>query len=166
MSRLLRSGILAGAMVLATNAFLPTPADAADTPAVNPLMTDRQQAADPDRPDAVPEVEQRIRELGGTLRISAAQRPQWDRFTGLMRSNARSMDERFERRLETMPTMSAAENMHSYAHLVVEHGRDVQALTAAFDTLYAGLSVQQKRTIDQSFRDDAHRGDVATGGQR
>ena len=76
-----------------------------------------------------------------------------------MRANAQAMDDRFQRRAQVMPTMSAAENMQSYAHLVVEHGQDVQRLTAAFDTLYASLSDQQKHIADQSFRDGAHRSD-------
>jgi hypothetical protein len=49
--------------------------------------------------------------------------------------------------------------MQSYALLVVEHGQDVQKLSTAFNTLYASLSASQQRIADQSFRDDAHRGD-------
>lgn len=108
---------------------------------------------------AASQVDQRITALHTKLQIAPAQQPQWDQFTQVMRVNAQAMDDRFQRRVQVMPTMSAAENMQSYAHLVVEHGEDVQRLTAAFDTLYAGLSDQQKRIADQSFRDGAQRGD-------
>jgi hypothetical protein len=156
-----RSLLLAAGATLAVSAFTMAPARAAGPAvspgtAVEPASRPAQRGA---RAPTASQVEQRIAALHARLHIEPAQQPQWDGFTQVMRANAQAMDDRFQRRMQVMPTMSAAENMQSYAHLVMEHGQDVQRLTAAFGTLYASLSDQQKHTLDRSFRDDAHRGD-------
>ena len=148
----IRTALLAGFVALAAPHAMAQPLPVAATTAEHP-------AAEGSRHAATAHVDQRIGELHAKLAITPAQQPQWDRFTQVMRDNATAMDRRFQRRRQTLPTMSAAENMQSYAHLVVEHGQDVQKLSAAFTTLYAGLSAPQQRIADQSFRDDAHRGD-------
>jgi hypothetical protein len=137
----LRSSLLAAGFALAAGTLLPAPVAAQG------------------RPDAIAHVDERIGELDAKLGISATQRPLWNRFTQAMRDNARRMDDRFHRRADTVQTMSAAENMQSYAQLVQAHGQDVQGLATAFDTLYAGLSEPQRRIADQSFRDESRRGD-------
>jgi hypothetical protein len=153
----IRATLLTGAAILGFGALLaPTvraqPVQAATTAAEAPATEGAQRAA-------LTHVDQRIGELHAKLAITPEQQPQWDRFTKVMRDNAVAMDQRFQRRRQTLPTMSAVENMQSYAHLVVEHGQDVQKLSTAFNALYASLSASQRRTADQSFRDDGHRGD-------
>ena len=75
-----------------------------------------------------------------------------------MRENAQSMDETFQQRVQSMPTMTATENMQSYAQLASTNAQDVQKLVPAFQALYDTMSDAQKRTADQVFRDDAHHG--------
>jgi periplasmic protein CpxP/Spy len=109
----------------------------------------------------VNKVEQRITDLRARLLITPAQQPQWDQFALIMRDNARSMDEAFQHRVQTISGMTASENMQSYALVANDHARDVQKLVPAFQALYDTMSVKQKQTADQVFRDDAHRGDHA-----
>jgi periplasmic protein CpxP/Spy len=108
--------------------------------------------------DMVDNVEQRIADLHAKLQITTAQQPQWDQFIQVMRDNAQSMDQTFQHRVQTMPAMTATENMQSYAQLASTNAQDVQKLVPAFQALYDTMSDTQKRTADQVFRDDAHHG--------
>lgn len=101
-------------------------------------------------------IEQRIKDLHARLQISGAEQPLWNRFAEVMRENGRSMEETFQQRVKTLPTMTAIENMRSYASLATEHAREVETLMPAFQTLYASMPDEQKRLADQVFRDDAH----------
>jgi protein CpxP len=103
-------------------------------------------------------IDQRITDLHDKLQISAPQRSQWDQFAGVMRDNAKNMDQTFQTRVQMMPTMTAAENMQSYAKISEQHAQDMQKLVVAFQTLYNSMSDSQKRTADQVFRDDASSG--------
>jgi protein CpxP len=109
-------------------------------------------------------IEQRITDLHTRLQISPAQQPQWDQFTQVMRDNARDMDQTFQHRVQTLPGMTATENMQSYAQVSMAHAQDMQKLVPAFQALYGTMSDNQKRITDQVFRDDAHHGDQARRG--
>ena len=78
-----------------------------------------------------------------------------------MRDNAQTMDQTFQNRVQSMPAMTATENMQSYALLASTNAQDVQKLVPAFQALYDTMSDTQKRMADQVFRDDAHHGDHA-----
>jgi protein CpxP len=102
-------------------------------------------------------IEQRITELHAQLQITPEQQPQWDQFAQVMRDNAKTMDDSFKARMKTMQTMTAPENMESYAQVTVDHARDVQNLVAPFKALYAAMSDSQKRVADDMFRADPSR---------
>jgi protein CpxP len=153
---------------LSTFAAAAAPPAAGDPTAVRPSTTTSGQSTTKAQPDAghnmVGKIEQRITDLHAKLQISPAQQPQWDQFTQVMRDNARSMDQTFQHRVQTMPAMTAAENMQSYAQVAMEHAQDMQKLVPAFQALYGTMSDSQKRTADQVFRDDAHHGDQTRRG--
>lgn len=100
-------------------------------------------------------IEQRIADLRVKLQIAPAQNAQWEQFAEVMRDNARSIDEAFERRVQALPGMTAPENMQSYAAVATEHAQEVQKLVPAFQALYDTMPDSQKRRADQVFRDDA-----------
>jgi periplasmic protein CpxP/Spy len=104
-------------------------------------------------------IEQRITDLHTRLLISTAQQPQWDRFSDVMRENARDTSETFQHRAQAMSAMTAAENMQSYAKVTAEYAQHMQKLVPTFQALYDTMSDSQKRTADQVFRDDANHGD-------
>lgn len=110
------------------------------------------------------QIEQRITDLHAKLQITPDQQPLWDKFAQVMRDNARSMDETFRHRVQTLPTMAAPENMRSYAQVATTHAQDVQKLVPAFQALYDLMSDNQKRLADQAFRDGANHGARARKG--
>ena len=69
-----------------------------------------------------------------------------------MRDNAKGMDQIVEQRGASLATMTAPENMASYTKIAQQHAQDMQKLTAAFQTLYSGLSDEQKKNADMVFR--------------
>ena len=99
-------------------------------------------------------VERRIADLHAKLHITSQQSQQWDQFTQVMRDNAREMDGIYQERAQKLGSMSALDNMQSYAQIEQQRAQEVQKLLPAFQALYASLSDQQKKTADQVFRND------------
>ena len=100
-------------------------------------------------------VERRITDLHGKLHITSQQSQPWDQFAQVMRDNAREMDQVYQQRAEKLGSMSAVDNMQSYAQIEQQRAQDAQKLVPAFQTLYTSLSDQQKKTADQIFRNYA-----------
>ena len=99
--------------------------------------------------------ERRISDLHSRLHITADQSPQWDKFAEIMRQNATEMDQSNQQRAEKLGSMSAVDNMQSFAQLEQQRANDMQRVVPAFQALYATLSDQQKATADQLFRNYA-----------
>lgn len=99
--------------------------------------------------------EQRIEALKTQLGITATEMPLWDAFAQAMRDNAASTDQLFQRRATTVSTMSAVDNMHSYAEIARDYANNTERLSTAFDSLYASLSEPQKQAADTLFRQQA-----------
>lgn len=152
-----RHKIIATTAIIGLSGFaaLAAPPVAGDPPVVRPSVTQPRPAA---AYGMTGKIEERITDLHVKLGILPAQQPQWDQFTQVMRDNARDTDQTFRRRVESMPAMTAMQNMQSYADVAMTHAQDVQKLVPAFQALYESMSETQKRTTDQVFRDDAHRG--------
>ena len=100
-------------------------------------------------------VESRIADLHSRLHITPEQSQQWDPFAQMMRDNAKAMDELYQQRAEKMNSMSAVDNMQSYAQIEQQRAQDVQKLVPTFQTLYNSLSDQQKKLADGMFRNYA-----------
>lgn len=108
-------------------------------------------------PQTVPQTaqsaaDQRINGLQAQLSITPAQMPQWTAFAQAMRDNATSTDALFRQRAASAATMSALDNMKSYAQVARAYADHTEALANAFAGLYGVLSDQQKQTIDTLFR--------------
>lgn len=97
-------------------------------------------------------VERRITDLHSKLHITPAEGQQWDQFAQVMRDNAKSLDDMYRARASKISGMSAVDNMESYADIENQRAQGVQKLVPAFQSLYASLSDQQKKTADQLFR--------------
>lgn len=153
-----RQTLMAATAMIGLTGFAATaaqPAAGDPTAVLAPASTTSATMTDPGRNKAET-VEQRIKDLHARLRISDAEQPLWNEFARVMRENARSMEETFQQRVKTLPTMTATENMRSYAGIATEHAREVETLMPAFQALYATMPDEQKRLADQVFRDDAH----------
>jgi hypothetical protein len=86
------------------------------------------------------------------LGITEAQMPLWNAFTQAMRDNAASTDALFTQRAGSVSSMSAVDNMHSYAQIARAYADNTERLATAFDSLYASLSDTQKQAADTVFR--------------
>jgi protein CpxP len=122
-----------------------SPAPAATPPTGSAAPSDATQAA----------VDQRIRALQSQLGITEAQMPLWSAFTQAMRDNAAATDALFTQRAGAVATMSAPDNMHSYAQIARSYADNTERLATAFDSLYASLSDTQKQAADTLFRQQA-----------
>jgi hypothetical protein len=100
-------------------------------------------------------VDQRIRTLQSQLGITAAQLPLWTAFAQAMRDNAASTDALFTQRASAVASMSAVDNMHSYAQIARAYADNTEHLATAFDSLYASLTETQRRAADMLFRQQA-----------
>jgi hypothetical protein len=61
----------------------------------------------------------------------------------------------FAQRANAVATMSAADNMHSYAQIARTYADNIERLATAFDSLYASPTETQKRAADTLFRQQA-----------
>ena len=100
-------------------------------------------------------VDQRIDLLKSQLGITPEQLPLWNAFAQAMRDNATSTEQLFQQRAGSAATMTAVDNMHSYASLARSYADDTQKLSTAFDSLYASLTPTQKQAADTLFRQQA-----------
>jgi len=100
-------------------------------------------------------VDQRIADMRSQLHITHAQEPHWERFAAVMRSNARALDRAYRRRGERLDSMSALENMESYARIERRRARDMERLVPEFRALYASLTPEQRHAADELFRERA-----------
>lgn len=100
-------------------------------------------------------VDQRIAEMHSQLHITSAQEAKWNKFAGVMRNNAKQLDQDYQARADKLDSMNALQNMESYARIEKTRVNDVEKLVPAFRTLYASLTPQQKQTADQLFRQRA-----------
>jgi hypothetical protein len=128
----------------ATPSAVPAPPESASPSAPAPLS-----------PAARAAVDGRIDELASRLAITSAQQPLWAAFAQAMRDNAAATGALFAQRAGAVATMSAVENMHSYASVARAYAQNTERLANAFDSLYASLSDTQKRAADALFREEA-----------
>jgi len=103
-------------------------------------------------------VERRITDLHSKLHITNDQGQQWNQFAQVMRDNAKDTDQSYQQRAEKLGSMSAVDNMQSFAQIEQQRAQDMQKLVPAFQTLYTSLTDQQKKTADQLFRNYAANG--------
>jgi len=132
-------------------ASAPMAASAATTTA--PKMAPRAHAR-PHRSAAEHQsfVETRLNAMHEELGITAAQSTQWDAFAQTMRDSAANTDAAYKGRADKLATLNADEAMKSYADLAQLHAENTQKLAAAFSTLYASFSDEQKQNADVMFR--------------
>ncbi len=95
---------------------------------------------------------QRIADLHAELQISGQQEPAWQDFTAVMRTNAAEMNQIMTTRAQGFATMTATDDLRSYAEIETVRARQIGKLVVPFQTLYAEFSADQKRVADAVFR--------------
>ena len=140
---------LLSAIVLATPLF----AASGDK---GPATKSRQEMASATAPDSsVEPVETHIRELHKKLRITDAQKPQWDALAQVMRNNAQKMAELEKRRAADAHSMTAVDVVKSYSEVIDAHEDGMKKFVPAFEDLYNSMSDSQKKIADSLFRSRA-----------
>jgi hypothetical protein len=129
-------------VILAAN---PTPAEAEQTGAAEHPM-----ARADDR------VEARIKDLHARLGITAAQEDSWGKVCQVMRDNASTMAALTQARSEKAASLSAVDDIKSYAEIAQAHADGIQKFAPAFGALYDNMSDDQKKNADTIFRAHSH----------
>ena len=138
-----------GLMLFAVLALAGSGLANAQQPPTGPLPPASTSPAAP-LPTAQAAADQRITALQAQLRVTARCRS-GARFAQAMRDNATYQDALFRQRAGTA-SMTAVENMRSYAQLARAYADNTEALAQAFETLYGVLTPEQQQTIDALFR--------------
>jgi hypothetical protein len=97
-------------------------------------------------------VDQRITRMHAQLKITPQQEDAWKAFAQVMRTNVTMTDDAYQKRTESLATMTAPENMANFAQIEQARAQGVQNLATAFQTLYNGFSDDQKKIADAMFR--------------
>jgi hypothetical protein len=127
-----------------------------------PSATQPAPAATDTKRGPVDRVEAHITQLHDKLQITPAQQPQWDALAQAMRDNAAQMQTLLQARAKNVKTASAVDDLHSYEALADAHADGLKKFVPAFETLYASMSDDQKKTADAVFRAHQHHGRPAT----
>ncbi len=142
----------------AAPATAPAPATATPPPAITAPAPDGGQRA-------IQSVERHIADLYRRLAITPTQQTQWDAFAAVMRQNAQRMQAAYTTRASKAATLTAVDDMRSYAELARAHADDLQRLTSPFEALYTSMSPAQKAGADKVFQQFQSRAD-RRGAQR
>jgi len=100
----------------------------------------------PDHP-----VEARIKQLHDELNITQAQEDLWRPVTEVMRDNEKVMDALHKVRSQQAKTMTAVEDVKSYAEIASAHADGLKKFTPVFEALYISMSDEQKKNADTIF---------------
>jgi Spy/CpxP family protein refolding chaperone len=141
---------LLGAIVLAT----PLLAASGDKAVTTKPRQEMASATTPDSPGNEP-VETHIRELHKKLKITDAQKTQWDALAQVMRDNAQKMVELEKRRAADSKSMTAVDVVKSYSEVIDAHEDGMKKFVPAFEDLYNSMSDSQKKSADALFRSRA-----------
>jgi len=115
-------------------------------------MASPAPAATASEPAGTASVEARITELHKRLRVSDAQKPQWDSLAQVMRDNAQAMADLQKQRAADVKSMNAVDAVKSYGSVIEAHDAGMKKFIPAFEALYNTMSDAQKKIADSLFR--------------
>jgi len=104
------------------------------------------------RTSAVEYTEAQIKQLQGSLNITAEQEPLWNNLTQVMQENAKGMDAINKERAENTEPMNAVEHMKFHSKITQAHSDQMNKLIPPFEAFYVSLSDEQKKIVDTTFR--------------
>lgn len=144
-------------------------ASAAEPPAAREILA--QEASSQATPAPAPEesastaakanatvdahVEARIKAMRKKLRITSAQKTQWNAVAQVMRDNAHALADLREEGAEQTKSMTAIDQLNSYAAITDAQAAGIHKFIPAFQALYDTMSDAQKKTADALFRSRA-----------
>ncbi len=93
-----------------------------------------------------------IRKMHDKLKVSAAQEPLWEQVAAVMRSNDEKIDALGKERHDHAGTMTAVEDLRSYAAITDAHATATRTFIPPFEALYQAMSAEQQANADRIFR--------------
>jgi hypothetical protein len=97
-------------------------------------------------------VELRIHDMHAKLAITTEQEDQWKQVAQVMRDNELALEALVNDRKANANTMTAIDDLKSYAAITDAHLEGIRKFTTAFAALYDGMSEAQKKDADTLFR--------------
>jgi LTXXQ motif family protein len=97
-------------------------------------------------------IEVRIHDMHAKLAITAEQEDQWKQVAQVMRDNESALKPLIDDRKANANTMTAMDDLKSYAAITDAHLEGIKKFTTAFAVLYDGMSEAQKKGADALFR--------------
>ena len=94
-----------------------------------------------------------ISHLHQALKITPAQESQFQKLADVMRENAETMSAQAKKRADNAKTISAVDDLKSYAEISEEHAQGTKKMIPAFQALYDSMSDDQKKAADEEFRE-------------
>jgi LTXXQ motif family protein len=146
---------LLGAIVLATPLFAASSDNMTTTKTRNASSHQEMASATSPESPANGTVEAHIRDLHTKLKITDAQKAQWDALAQVMRNNAQKMVDLEKQRAADAKTMTAVDVVKSYSEVIDAHEDGMKKFIPAFEDLYNSMSDQQKKLADSLFRSRA-----------
>ncbi len=147
-------GLLAALTLMSAVAVtvLPGVALAADAAAAQGAAA--TSPAEPKAASAAPRgVDGLIAHLHAQFKITPAQEPLFQKLAEVMRADAENMSSLAKKRAENSRTMSAVDDLKSYAEISAAHAEGTRKMIPPFQALYDSLSEAQKKAADEEFRD-------------
>jgi periplasmic protein CpxP/Spy len=153
---------LLGAIVFAAPVYAGTATDLPQAPiqVAASSSNERVAAASSSETTAAPaaeapspsSIESRIDEMHRQLKITPAEKSQWDAVAEVMRENAQAMEALQKQRAADGKSMDAVGVVKSYAEVVQAHEDGIMKFIPAFENLYNSMSDSQKKIADSMFR--------------
>jgi periplasmic protein CpxP/Spy len=102
-------------------------------------------------------VEAHIKNMHAKLKIMAAQEDQWKQVAQVMRDNENRVEPLIKDRAKKAKTMTAVDDLKSYAEISEAHAEGIKKFIPVFETLYVSMSDAQKKEADALFRHGARK---------
>jgi len=105
---------------------------------------------------AVDHAEDRIKQLQGALKITAAQEELWKTVTEVMRENAKNMDAFTKERAERAKAVNSVERMKLHSEISEVRLEHMKKFIPPFEALYNSMTDEQRKTTDAIFQTGKH----------
>lgn len=93
-----------------------------------------------------------IAHLHEELKITPAQESAFQQLADVMRENADTMSALAKKRVNAARTVTAVDDLKSYAEISAAHAEGAKKMITAFQPLYDSMSADQKQVADEEFR--------------
>jgi hypothetical protein len=100
-------------------------------------------------------IDQRITSLHEELKITPAEESDWQQVATTMKDNADAMAKMAADKA-SQTSMTAVQDLQTYADFAQAHVTHLQKLTAAFSKLYDAMPADQKKIADEVFSRSQH----------